>query len=151
MSKKQLTIECIAALIISLFLYAGVSKFAAFRTFADQLNNQPLPNSWTPFLVWTIPLLEIGISTALVFECSRLLGFVAAMVLMSLFTVYTALVLFHFFAYVPCSCGGVIQRLTWPQHLLLNLGFTTLSALGIKLQHRKLFKSIFITNKQTFV
>lgn len=151
MSKKQVIIECIAALLILLFLYASVSKFLDFKTFVDQMNNQPLPKSWTPFLVWTIPLAEIGISTTLLFEHTRLLGFWASLILMSLFTVYTALVLLHFFPYVPCSCGGVIHNLTWPRHLLLNLFYTTLAVLGINLRHRKNFKPIFITNKQTFV
>lgn len=151
MSKKQVIIECIAALLILLFLYAGISKFIEFKTFIDQMNNQPLPNSWTPFLVWVIPLLEVSISISLIFEYTRLLGFWFSLILMSIFTIYTALVLFHFFPYVPCSCGGVIQKLTWPQHLILNLSYTTLSALGIYLRHRKHFKPIFITNKQRFV
>jgi len=30
---------------------------------------------------------------------------------------------------LPCSCGGVIAKLSWNQHLLLNLGFVLL-ALG---------------------
>jgi hypothetical protein len=70
--------------------------------------------------------------------------------LMSLFTIYTILVLSHFYDYVPCSCGGVIRRLTWPQHLFFNLFFVALSTLGIILQRRKVSKSILIT-KNSFV
>lgn len=151
MSKKQVILECISALLIMLFLYASISKFLDFRTFIDQMNNQPLPNSWTPFLVWCIPLLEIAISIALIFEYTRLLGLWASLVLMTLFTIYTGLVLFHFFPYVPCSCGGVIRHLTWNQHLVLNLTYTGLSVLGIVLQRSKHFKPIFITNKHEFV
>ena len=151
MSKKQVLLECICALLILLFLYASISKFLDFKTFIGQMNNQPLPNSWTPFLVWTIPLLEIAISITLLFEYTRLLGLYASLILMLLFTVYTAIILLHFFPYIPCSCGGVIQKLTWTQHLILNLFYIALSSLGIILQHRKSLNSIFITNKHSLV
>jgi hypothetical protein len=133
-----------------LFLYASISKFLDFQRFTGEMNNQPLPNSWTPFLVWTVPSLEIAISVALIFERTRLVGFIASLSLMTLFTIYTAAILLHFFAYVPCSCGGVIRKLTWPQHLVFNLFFVALSVLGIILQRRSSSKSIFIT-KNSFV
>jgi putative oxidoreductase len=151
MSKKQVLIECVCASLILLFMYASVSKFLDFHRFIDQMNNQPLPNSWTPFLVWFIPLVEIAISGLLLFEYTRLLALYASLVLMTVFTIYAGLVLLHFFPYVPCSCGGVIQNLTWPQHLILNFFYTALSILGIIQQRRKHFKSIFITNKHSFV
>jgi len=151
MFKKQVIIECIVALLIMLFLYASISKFLDFKTFIGQMNNQPLPNSWTPFLVWGIPFLEIAISVALLFEYTRLLGLYASLILMILFTVYTSIILLHFFPYIPCSCGGVIQKLTWRQHLGLNLFFVSLSVLGIIQQRSKHFKPIFITTKHSFV
>jgi hypothetical protein len=133
-----------------LFLYASVSKFLDFQRFIGEMNNQPLPNSWTPFLVWTVPSLEIAISLALIFERTRMVGLIASLVLMTLFTIYTAVILLHFFDYVPCSCGGVIRKLSWPQHLVFNLFFVALSVLGIILQRRSFFKSILIT-KNSFV
>jgi putative oxidoreductase len=150
MSKKQLIIEGIAALLILLFLYASVSKFLDFKTFTGEMRNQPLPRSWIPFLIWGIPFLEIAISGALLFEYTRLLAFYVSFILMILFTIYTAAILLHFFPRIPCSCGGVIRKLTWQQHLVLNLFFVALSALGIRLQRSKHFKSIFITNKNSF-
>jgi putative oxidoreductase len=150
MLKRQVVLECIAALLILLFLYASVSKFLDFKRFIDEINNQPLPNSWTPFLVWGIPFLEIAISAAVAFEYTRLLGFYAALVMMILFTIYSILILTHFFPYIPCSCGGVIRKLTWPQHLILNLLYVALSILGIILQRSKHLKPILIT-KNSFV
>jgi len=147
MSKRQVTLEAIAALLILLFLYAGVSKFLEFDRFIGEMNNQPFPNSWTLFLVWTIPSLEMVIALALMFERTRLPGLIASFILMTLFTIYTGSVLLHFFAYVPCSCGGVIRKLSWPQHMVFNLFFVALSVLGIVLQRRKFFPSIFITKK----
>lgn len=145
MPKRQVVLECIAALLILLFLYASVSKFLDFKRFVDEINNQPLPNSWTPFIVWGVPFLEIAISVTVTFEYTRLLGFYASLVMMLLFTIYSILILAHFFPYIPCSCGGVIRKLTWPQHLILNLFYVALSITGIILQRRKHFNSIFIT------
>ena len=151
MFKKQVMIECIVALLVMLFLYASISKFLDFKTFIGQMNNQPLPNSWTPFLVWAIPLLEIAISVTLIFEYTRLVGLYASLILMLMFTLYTGIVLLHFFPYIPCSCGGVITKLSWRAHLFLNLLYVALSILGIILQRRKYFKPIFITNKHSLV
>jgi putative oxidoreductase len=148
MFRRQVFIECIAALLIMLFLYASLSKFLDFKTFTGEMNNQPLPNSWTPFLVWFIPCTEIAISLALMIERTRLWGFYASTVLMGLFTVYTIIILFHYFSYIPCSCGGVIKRLTWKQHLVFNLFFVALSIRGAILQRRKSYHSLFITNKK---
>jgi putative oxidoreductase len=151
MSKKQVTLECVCALLILLFLYASISKFLDFKTFIDEMNNQPLPNSWTPYLVWSIPLLEIAISIGLLFEYTRLLCLYASLVVMAIFTIYTGIVLLHFFPYIPCSCGGVIRHLTWSQHLILNLTYIGISVLGISLQHHKSLKTPFITNKHSLV
>jgi len=150
MNKRQVVLESISALLIMLFLYASVSKFLDFQRFIGEMNNQPLPNSWTPFLVWTVPSLEIAISVALIFERTRMAGFIASLALMTLFTIYAAAILLHFFKYVPCSCGGVIRKLTWPQHLVFNLFFVGLSVTGIILQRRSSSKSIIIT-KNSFV
>lgn len=151
MFKRQVLLECISALLIMLFLYASLSKFLDFTTFIGEMNNQPLPNSWTPFLVWFIPCSEILICLALLFERTRLLGFYASLGLMSLFTIYSIIIILNFFGRIPCSCGGVIRRLTWKQHIVLNLFYVALSIAGIILQHRKvLFKSLTIT-KHSFV
>ena len=150
MNKRQVVLESISALLIMLFLYASISKFLDFQRFIGEMNNQPLPNSWTPFLVLTVPSFEIAISLALIFERTRMVGLIASLVLMTLFTIYTAVILLHFFDYVPCSCGGVIRKLSWPQHLVFNLFFVALSVIGIILQRRNFFKSILIT-KNSFV
>ena len=150
MNKRQVVLESISALLIMLFLYASISKFLDFQRFIGEMNNQPLPNSWTPFLVLTVPSFEIAISLALIFERTRMVGLIASLVLMTLFTIYAAVILLHFFDYVPCSCGGVIRKLSWPQHLVFNLFFVALSVIGIILQRRSFFKSILIT-KNSFV
>jgi hypothetical protein len=117
-------------------LYASVSKWLAFKTFIGDMNNQPFPNWMTPYLVIIIPVLEVLIAIGLIFEKTRVPALYASFVLMMAFTIYTVAVLSHAFKYVPCSCGGVIKKLTWPQHLFFNLFFVAISLLGIWLKKR---------------
>jgi putative oxidoreductase len=132
MRNKKVIIEIAVLLLVFLFLYTGVSKLVDFKSFTYDLNNQPFPNGLTPTIRWIIPLTEIAIVISLLFERSRLAGLYASAVLMSMFTLYTALVLLHVFEYVPCSCGGVIKQLTWPQHLVFNIFFVVISLLAIR-------------------
>jgi putative oxidoreductase len=134
--KRKIIIEIISSLLILLFLYASVSKWLAFKTFIGEMNNQPFPNWMTPFLVWSIPFIEVLIAIGLIFEKSRVQSFYASLILMLAFTIYTVAILSHAFKYVPCSCGGVIRKLTWPQHLFFNLFFVGISILGIILKKR---------------
>ena len=135
--KRKIIIEIISSLLILLFLYASVSKWLAFRTFIGEMNNQPFPNWMTPFLVWSIPFIEVLIAVGLIFEKTRVQSFYASLFLMLAFTIYTVAILLHAFKYIPCSCGGVIRKLTWPQHLFFNLFFVGISILGIILKKRE--------------
>lgn len=137
MRNKIIIIEITILLLVVLFMYTSVSKFIDFRGFTSDLNNQPFPNSLTPFLKWAIPVTEIAIVAALVYGRTRLIGLYASLVLMSMFTIYTALVLFHVFEYVPCSCGGVIKYLTWPQHLIFNAFFVVISYMAVSAYRQK--------------
>lgn len=131
MKTKKLFLEITIALLVLMFLHTAISKFLDFKSFTYDLNNQPFPNSFTPFLAWVLPLTEIAIVLCLCFERARVLGLFASLLLMAVFTIYTALVLVHVFEYVPCSCGGVISYLSWPQHLVFNLFFVAITYLSI--------------------
>jgi uncharacterized membrane protein YphA (DoxX/SURF4 family) len=150
MFKRQTLIECIAGVLLLLFLYASLSKFLDFHTFTGEMLNQPLPHPLSHFLIWFIPVTEIGMCIALLFEHTRLFGLYASLGFMTLFTIYSIFILLNFFGRIPCSCGGVIKRLTWKQHVVFNLFFVALSVGGIILQRRKSFKTISI-NQNSFV
>ncbi|MGK6342544.1 MauE/DoxX family redox-associated membrane protein [Chryseobacterium sp. DT-3] len=142
MQKKRILTEVVVVLLVILFLYTAVSKFVDFKGFTYDLNNQPFPNDLTPILRWLIPITEISIVLTLLFERTRLIGLYASCILMGLFTVYTALVLFKVFDYVPCSCGGVIKNLTWPQHLFFNLFFVIISFLAIRANRKNAIEQL---------
>ncbi len=132
--KRKLVEEIIAFLLMVMFLYASVSKWLDFKTFRGDINNQPFPNWITPWLIYTLPPLQVLIAIAVMFDRTRKAGFYASLILMSAYTVYSAAVLMHVFDYIPCSCGGVIKSLSWNQHLILNVFFVAISAVGIWLR-----------------
>ena len=143
-------VEVISSLLVLLFLYTSLSKWLDFKTFTGEMNNQPFPNWMTPWLVWILPVGEVLIVLALLFEKTRMKGLWASLILMSLFTIYTALILLKVFKRIPCSCGGVIKHLNWNQHLVFNLFFTGISIAGILLKRRD-FREDKTPNKHALV
>jgi hypothetical protein len=129
--KQYTAIKIICVLLVFLFVYAAVSKLANWTTFVSDMNNQPFPAFLKPVLVWAVPLIELAIVGLLIFDTTRLIGLYASLVLMIAFSFYTAVVLLHFFAYVPCSCGGIIKNLSWGQHLVFNLFFVLIALIAI--------------------
>jgi hypothetical protein len=129
--KLNTAIKIICILLVFLFVYAAVSKFANWTTFVSDMNNQPFPSFLKPILVWAVPLTELTIAALLIFDTTRLAGLYASLVLMIAFSFYTVVVLLHFFTYVPCSCGGIIKNLSWGQHLVFNLFFVLIAFIAI--------------------
>lgn len=142
MSSRKLFTDITVALLIVLFLHTAISKFLDFKGFVYDLNNQPFPNNFTPFLSWFIPLAELLIVVGLLFGKSRIVALYASLFLMIAFTIYTCLVLLKVFEYVPCSCGGVVSYLNWTQHFFFNLFFVVLIASSILLSTNKTLKDL---------
>ena len=67
----------------------------------------------------------------------RFFGLFAAYTLMAMFTAYIYIIL-NFSAFVPCSCGGVLENMTWNQHLVFNICFIILAGIAILLMPNNL-------------
>lgn len=133
--KRTTIIEIIIFLYAILFLYTGISKLMDFSIFKEQLADSPLLAPIAKPVAWGLPLLEFAITLLLIIPKCRLKGLHGALILMIGFTAYvTGLLLFN--DKLPCSCGGIIQQLSWPQHLIFNSIFIVLAAAGIVLQKR---------------
>jgi len=128
--KKAFITDTIAALFILLFVYAALSKLTEFHKFKIQLGQSPLLTSFTALAAWLTPAVEIIISLLLLLEKYRLLALHFSLGLMSMFTTYI-ITITKFSTYIPCSCGGILQDMTWNQHLLFNLGFVVLGFCSI--------------------
>jgi hypothetical protein len=123
-----------ATLFIFLFAYAALSKILDYQKFSVQLGQSPLLTKFSTTATWVVPLTEAAIIALLSFKKTRLMGLYSSFTLMVMFTAYI-IVITQFSDYVPCSCGGILQNMSWNEHLVFNLGFTTLGAVAVLIQN----------------
>ena len=124
-SVKRNVAVIVAYLFILLFLYAAISKVLDYETFSVQLAQSPLLSAYAGVIAWVVPGLEIFITILLTLPKYRISALYAAFTLMVMFTAYIVIIL-NFSDFVPCSCGGVLEKLSWTQHLIFNLVFMIL-------------------------
>ena len=129
---KGIIVEVISFLFILLFVYAAVSKLTDFGKFKAQLGQSPILTDFAEIIALIIPAIEIAIAIMLIFPAMRRIALYACYYLMTLFTVYIIAVL-NFSSHVPCSCGGILEKLGWTEHIIFNLAFVILAAIGIYL------------------
>ncbi|WP_304343423.1 MauE/DoxX family redox-associated membrane protein [Chryseobacterium koreense] len=115
---------------ILLFIYAAASKMLDFENFQVQLAQSPLLSAYAGLISYAVIILEIVVAGLLCFQVTRLIGLYASFALMVAFTVYIYLIL-HFSDFVPCSCGGILEKMSWQQHLVFNIISVLLAFIGI--------------------
>ncbi|MCK0115098.1 DoxX family protein [Gelidibacter sp. F63206] len=120
----------VSLLFILLFVYAAVSKLLDFENFQVQLAQSPLLSAYAGFLAPSIIIIELLVSLLLVIKSIRLIGLYCSLFLMIGFTAYIYLIL-NYSDFIPCSCGGVIEKMSWTQHLLFNISFTIFALIAI--------------------
>ena len=128
MKLKRIIIELIEVLLILLFMYAAVSKLLDYQHFHIQLSKSPLITPYASFAAIAIPLVEIITSILLAQSRTVKIGLYASLFLLTLFTTYLIAML-NFSSYIPCSCGGILQGLSWETHIVFNLTFIVLNLL----------------------
>jgi len=131
---RIIIIEIICLLYLMLFLYAAATKLLDFEHFRIQLGQSPLLSPFAELVAVIVPLIEILICILLSIPRYRLIGLFSAYVLMVMFTAYIIIIL-NFSSFVPCSCGGVLEKLSWKQHIIFNLFFVVLAGAGILLHY----------------
>jgi uncharacterized membrane protein YphA (DoxX/SURF4 family) len=128
--KRTLVVEIISSLLILLFMYAAVSKLLDYETFKLQLSKSPFITQFAGVTAWALPVGEILVGLALSFKKTRLLGLYASLFLMTMFTAYIWVMLNYSYD-IPCSCGGVLSKMSWNEHFWFNILFVVASIVGI--------------------
>lgn len=126
---KKASVETICLLYILLFVYAAVSKFLDFENFNVQLGQSPLLSPLATYIAYGIPVIELFIAVLLLTGSYKRLGLLLSYSLMVFFTLYIFIIL-HYSYYVPCSCGGILEKMGWEEHLWFNIAFVILGGLG---------------------
>ncbi|WP_348800140.1 MauE/DoxX family redox-associated membrane protein [Flavobacterium adhaerens] len=127
---QKAIIEFICLLYVLLFVYAAVSKLLDFENFQVQLGQSPLLSAFAGWVSVLVPAIELLICVLIVIPKFRAIGLFASYGLMVMFTAYIFIVL-HYTSFVPCSCGGVLEKLNWTQHLIFNTVFVILAILAL--------------------
>ncbi|MBB5440614.1 hypothetical protein HDC92_004317 [Pedobacter sp. AK017] len=113
-----------AVLLILLFGYAAASKLTEYQRFVMTMKAAPMPfmKNAATLLAVLVPLTEFTIVGMLLTDIWRKRGLIASFFLLLLFQIYIAGMLLSGLE-LPCSCGGVISKLNWKEHLVFNAAF----------------------------
>lgn len=131
--------EIVAALFVLLFLYTAITKLADTGYFAGAMAHSPLIGRYSQFLSGFIPAVELGVSLMLLIPRTRYAGLVVSVTLMVVFTAYIGYMVATS-SILPCTCGGIIQKMSWHQHLWFNSAFLLLGLAGLALHKRSIAK-----------
>ena len=122
---KKIVIETICLLYILLFVYAALSKLLDFENFSIQIGQSPLLSAYAGIVAPLVIAVELVIVALLSTRTTKRVGLYSALFLMGAFTVYIYIIL-HYSEFIPCSCGGILEKLGWTEHLIFNIGFILL-------------------------
>jgi hypothetical protein len=136
--------DIICGLLILLFCYAAIGKLADRQHFGLVLGKMLLMKHVAGFISFALPVTELIVCALLFVPATRLFGLYASFGLLISFTIYIGYMIL-FASNLPCSCGGVLEQMSWRLHLVFNLIFITLSATAIKLYQSN--KNIVATHR----
>jgi hypothetical protein len=128
--KREHVANIITALLIILFVYAGLIKLLDYQIFRNQLSSFPLIKDHAAGMAWRLPVFELILSYFLLWPRSRLLALYTSFLLLLSISVYIVMMLSGDYV-IPCACSGVITFMSWTWHLGLNIIFMLLTITGI--------------------
>lgn len=123
-------IYVVVLLHILLFSYAAASKLLDFQNFQIQLGQSPLLSAFAVPVSIAVPVVEFILVLLLLFSRYRVIGLYGSFMLMTMFSAYIVIIL-NFSSFIPCSCGGILEKMSWDEHLLFNIIFVVLAAIAV--------------------
>ncbi|ROI02528.1 tellurium resistance protein TerC [Chryseobacterium sp. G0240] len=127
---KKYFVKTVSILLALLFIYAAMSKLLDFENFQVQLAQSPLLSAYAGIISYSIIIIEIIVAISLFIPYTNRYGLYASLGLMSAFTIYIYLII-NYSDFIPCSCGGILEKMSWTQHLIFNLFFVVLTLTAI--------------------
>ncbi len=120
----------ITSLLIFLYVYTAVAKLITLDKNEAVLSHLPFIGSYAGVLALSIPIAELLIVVLLLVPRYNKTGLYLSLILLVIFTAYL-LYMLSSGEKLPCTCGGVLEKLTWKQHVFFNLGFIVLNIVAI--------------------
>jgi hypothetical protein len=131
--KKGIILEISGALLILLFVYTALNKLLQKEVFIAAMEQSVWLRPYAKSLALILPLTELLIAGLLLIPSFKKKGFWLSFGFLAIVTVYLGWMLL-FSPELPCNCGGVLEELSWRQHIVFNLFFIGLSTIGMRLQ-----------------
>lgn len=122
--------DFIALIFIILFASVGGSKFFNLEKFKETFEFMPFMRPFAWILTIFIPLIEIFTAALFFWEKYRKTAIIISIILMSAFTLFTMFIT-KYAGTSPCTCGGIIQFLSWKNHLRANIALLSLGVIGL--------------------
>jgi len=127
---KRVIIELVCLSYILLFVYAATSKLIDYENFTVQLGQSPMLSALAEWIAPIVLATEFLLAILLLFTKFRLFALYTSFSLMVMFTTYISIIL-NYASYVPCSCGGILEKMGWSEHLYFNIFFILLAITGV--------------------
>ncbi len=139
---RPLFVSIVSCLLITLWVYAALSKLLDFDKYVWELKNQVFNVEISVALIYLIPLAEFIAVFLLSIKRTRHHGLLFSSFLLLIFTGYIVSLLVGAFNRIPCACGGILAKMSWESHLAFNIVFLilTLSALFLNMKERRFYE-----------
>lgn len=121
-------------ILASLFAYTAYEKIMDHERFMNGIAKVEIIGEFAFFISWIVPIFELLVSLLLLIPKTVRIGLWSFLGMMLIFSVYILIALI-WASKLPCHCGGVIETLTWTEHLWFNMGFILLSLIAIRLEN----------------
>jgi len=130
--QKLIVFDVICYVFVLLFVYTAASKLITMDTFQTVLTKYPIVGHYSTLIAYLVPITELLTASLLIIPVTKKYGIMASLILVSLFLGYI-LYMFLSGSSLPCSCGGIIAKLSWQQHIWFNSIFLLLAIIALKI------------------
>ncbi|WP_426477494.1 DoxX family protein [Chryseobacterium sp. CBSDS_008] len=127
---RKYFVQIVSCLLAFLFIYAAFSKAIDFEAFQIQLAQSPLLSAFAGFISYGVLIVEVLVAILLLIPKTNRHGLYGSVGLMTAFTFYIYLILL-FSDFIPCSCGGILEKMGWGEHLIFNIVFLSLAIIAL--------------------
>ena len=129
-------------MLIFLFTYTGINKLIDHDVFYSSILQSPIIKNQAALISWLVPVFELLIVVMLVSRNYNHTGLLYSLLLLLMFTFYIAYMIL-FIPHLPCSCGGVLKKLSWNNHILFNSFLIIITFISLRSDNQhKLFIAI---------
>lgn len=130
--QKMVVFDVICYVFVLLFVYTAGSKLMTMDTFQHVLTKYPLIGNYSTAIAYLVPISELLLAALLIVPATKIYGLIGSTTLMALFLAYIIYMLVSKSS-LPCSCGGIISKLSWQQHIWFNSIFLLLAIIALKI------------------